>query len=257
MRPPAALRIALPLALCAAAGAAQESFLERFDGPRLDRGRWMVSDGWTNGDHQLCGWSVGAVAQRDGALRLRLTADPAAGAPYACAEAQTRGRYGYGTYEARIAPAAASGVVSAFFTYLGPVHGAEHDEIDVEFLGRAPREVQTNLYVDAKGGRERDIPLGAGAPGATRDVAFQWTPDAVRWWVDGELVRETTRADGPLPSPPAKIYLSLWAGAQEDWLGPFRPHALPLAMRVERVAYTAPGDPCPFEGSVACPGAGR
>lgn len=253
-RLPFAAALSALAGLAAAPGAAQDagaSFVARFESGRLDPARWAVSDGWSNGDHQLCGWSADRATVSDGALTLSLARMPEAGKPHACAEIQTRARYGYGVYEARIAPASAPGVVSAFFTYLGPVHGAPHDEIDVEFLGKDAGSVQLNLYVDGQGGRESFADLD-GPPGAAHDVAFEWTEDAVRWWVDGEMVRESTRADGPLPSPPAKIYLSLWNGGNVGWLGRFEPASLPLTMRVERLAYTAPGDPCPFKGSVAC-----
>lgn len=39
---------------------------------------------------------------------------------FACGEIQTKGRYRYGTYEARMKAATGSGLNSAFFTYIGP-----------------------------------------------------------------------------------------------------------------------------------------
>ncbi len=40
------------------------SFVENFD--KLDRGRWYISDGWSNGAHQNCAWSKGQVSVSDG-----------------------------------------------------------------------------------------------------------------------------------------------------------------------------------------------
>ena len=45
-------------------------FFEDFTGGGLDKDRWYVSDGWTNGDWQDCHWSGGAVQVRDGKLTL-------------------------------------------------------------------------------------------------------------------------------------------------------------------------------------------
>ena len=45
-------------------------FFEDFTGGGLDKDRWYVSDGWTNGDWQDCHWSGRAVQVRDGKLTL-------------------------------------------------------------------------------------------------------------------------------------------------------------------------------------------
>jgi hypothetical protein len=52
--------------------AAQEAFFEPFD--VLDRGRWLRSDGWSNGDWMNCDWSRDAARVSGGVLMLEVRA---------------------------------------------------------------------------------------------------------------------------------------------------------------------------------------
>jgi endo-1,3-1,4-beta-glycanase ExoK len=241
------------------------SFVESFTAKDLRR--WYISDGWTNGDHQGCTWSAGNVTAGGGALELRLRKEGGARATgpdgeaapsqiYSCAELQTHEAYGYGTYEVRMRPAAGSGVVTAFFTYIGPRPGAPapHDEIDFEFLGKDTRAVQLNYFGNGEGGHERMARLAFDAPGRMADYAFEWLPDSIRWFIDGELVHEARREAGkPFPATPSRILLSLWSAHGLDvWTGKFEYPGQPLVARYERVAFTKAGDPCQFPDSIVC-----
>ena len=101
-------RSALPLLALAgallapgiAAAGDGKSFVENFD--TIDQGRWYVSDGWNNGPHQNCTWSNKLLDAKDGVLTLRFEKAAAKDRDYACAEIQTKQRFSYGTYEARM-----------------------------------------------------------------------------------------------------------------------------------------------------------
>ncbi|WP_411034220.1 glycoside hydrolase family 16 protein [Shinella sp. BYT-45] len=253
---PNTLKACVILAALAAAGpvAAQEgatgtSFVEEFD--RLDKAVWYVSDGWNNGAHQNCTWSEKQVAVRDGKLVLSFDAAAGGDRSYACGEVQTRKRYGYGTYEVRMKSATGSGLNSAFFTYIGPTDKKPHDEIDFEVLGKDTTRVQVNQYVAGKGGNEKLVEVAGGADGGFNDYAFVWQKERLRYYVNGALVHEVTDPE-KLPSNAQKIFLSLWGtDTLSDWMGRFS-FAGPTTLEVERVAFTAEGDPCQFDGSVAC-----
>lgn len=226
------------------------SFLEEFD--KLDGQRWFVSDGWANGEHQNCVWAKDQVAVESGILRLSFAKRQTGDREYACGEIQTNRRFGYGTYEARMKAAAGSGLNTAFFTYIGPDHRQPHDEIDFEVLGKDPSKVQLNQYVSGKGGNEKLVEIPGGADNAFNDYAFVWEKDRLRYYLNGELVHEVTDP-AKLPSHAMKIFLSLWGSDKlQSWMGTFFEPEQPVTAEVDRIAFTALGDPCQFEGSVAC-----
>ncbi|MCU0908728.1 MAG: family 16 glycosylhydrolase [Rhodobacteraceae bacterium] len=215
---------------------------------------WYVSDGWSNGDWHGCTWSRQMVDRRDGALRLSLAEDAQTPGTWLCGEVQTRGRFLYGTFEARIRTDRASGANAALFTYIGPVHGVTHEEIDVEILTRDPTRFQVGTYIDGRpqpGGAV--VPLPALSDAGFLTYAFIWEPDRIRWFVEGVQVHEMT---GPaVPQLAQKIYLSHWnTEVLTDWMGPWTDPGRPLEMAIDWVAYTPLGQGCVHEGSVLCTG---
>jgi endo-1,3-1,4-beta-glycanase ExoK len=228
-----------------------ESFVEDFD--KLDTNRWQVSDGWSNGEHQNCTWSKGETSVEDGKLKLGFRKEKTKDRDYACGEVQTRQRFGYGTFEVRMKAAAGSGLNSAFFTYIGPVHKQPHDEIDFEVLGKDVSKVQINRYVDGKSRGPGDlVDVAGGADKDFHDYAFIWQKDRIAWYVDGKLAGEASDL-AKLPSHPSKIYLSIWGSdTLTSWMGAFADPGQPVAAEVERVAYTAEGDACQFPESIVC-----
>lgn len=227
------------------------SFVEDFD--RLDAGRWYVSDGWSNGDHQNCTWSKTQVRVEDGRLKLGFLRQKAKDREYVCGEVQTNQRFGYGTFEVRMKAVAGSGLNTGFFTYIGPVHQQPHDEIDFEVLGKDPSTVQINRYVDGNSRGPGDlVEVSGGADGNFHDYAFVWQKDRIAWYVDGKLAGEVADP-AELPSHPSKIYISLWGSdTLGSWMGAFADPGQPVAAEVERVAFTAEGDKCQFPESVVC-----
>ncbi len=234
----------------AAEAALGKSFVEQFD--HLDPGRWYTSDGWSNGDFQNCTWSKQQVRIQDGILQLGFANRRYKERDNMCAEVQTRPLFGYGIYEARIKAAAGSGLNSAFFSYIGPAQKQPHDEIDFEVLGRNPAEVQLNQFVSGKsvGGHAR-IEVPGGADKGFNDYAFVWEKDRLRFFVNGVQVGEETDP-AKIPTHPSKIFLSLWGTDKlTDWMGAFEA-GTEATVEVDRVAYTALGEPCQFPESLAC-----
>jgi endo-1,3-1,4-beta-glycanase ExoK len=207
--------------------------------PKIDTGRWQISNGWSNGSYMSCEWRADAVTVHDDNLLLTLSDRGDKLRPYACPEIHTKSTSGYGTYSARIRTAAGSGLNTTFFTYVGPGVGAAiHDEIDFEFLGKDTHSVQLNYYVDGKPQDGTIIQLDFDASAAFHDYSFTWETSKIRWYVDGKLVHET-KENSPLPSHPGRIYLSLWSGSKEedDWLGKFT-YTAPISAEFSSVKYT-------------------
>ena len=98
--------------------AAGKSFVEKFD--KLDKSRWYISDGWSNGDHQNCTWSAKQVSVADGTLKLGFDKRKYKDRDHVCGEVQTNARFGYGTFEVRMKAAAGSGLNTGFFSLYRP-----------------------------------------------------------------------------------------------------------------------------------------
>lgn len=226
-----------------------KSFVDDFD--KIDRSVWFVSDGWNNGAHQNCTWSKNEVKTESGMLGLGFTEGKSKDRNYLCGEIQTKKRFSYGTYEARIKAATGPGLNSAFFTYIGPADKQQHDEIDFEVLGKDTSTVQLNQYIKAKGGNEKLVPVGQAADQGFNDYAFVWEPARLRYYLNGKLVQEVTDPS-KIPQSPQKIFFSLWGSdTLANWMGKFA-YTQPTTMEIDRFAYTAPGDKCQFQGSIAC-----
>ena len=246
--------VAALLGVVPARVAAQDgtAFVDRF--ATLDSGRWQISHGWANGAHQNCVWARGNLKVADG-IALSLTDEPTKDRPFTCAELQSNAWYGYGTYEVRMRAAAGPGLVSAFFTYTGPPHGRPHDEIDFEFLGKAPGEAFVSYFASGRVNSETAV-LGFDSSTAIHNYAFEWSPDAIRWFADGRLIREAKASEtNKLPVEKQKIYVSIWNGIgwdQEAWLGRFKYPGNPLTATIEYIAFTPLGAACQFPESVVC-----
>ncbi|WP_296474683.1 family 16 glycosylhydrolase [Roseinatronobacter sp.] len=228
---------------------AGESFFDDF--AHFDKDRWYISDGWSNGAHQNCLWSDAAVAHEEGRMSLYFYYDITPEHDYRCGEIQTRPRFGHGTFEARIRTNEGSGLNAAFFTYIGPVHGEPHDEIDFEVLTANTQEVTVNTYVDGEQFHGAVRPMPQPASEQFHTYSFIWEADRMRWFIDGKLIHSVE--DSNLPERPQKIYLSIWGTETlNDWMGPFEHPQAPKRMDIDWVSYTAPGEACQFAGSVLC-----
>ncbi|MBW8909731.1 family 16 glycosylhydrolase [Mesorhizobium sp. RCC_202] len=226
------------------------SFVDNFS--NFDRSRWFVSDGWNNGAHQNCTWSKDLVRLSDGALSLGFEKRKLKDREFACAEIQTKQRYGYGVYEARMKTGTGSGLNAAFFTYIGPQDKKPWDEIDFEVLTKDPSKVQVNSYIQGKPKNGKLVDVEGGADKGFNDYGFVWEKNRLRWYVNGKLVNEVTNPD-ELPTNSQKIFFSLWGSEKlTNWMGAFADPGNKVTMEVKRVAFTALGEPCQFPESLAC-----
>jgi hypothetical protein len=167
-------------------------------------------------------WVPDNITSRAGGAFLEVRRVAGAALPYTAAEMQSQKTYSYGLYEVVMQPAAGSGLVSAFFTYTGPWFGDPHDEIDIEFLGRDLTKVHFNYFRNGKSIQPAtfDLPFDAGA--APHLYAFEWRPDGITWFVDGEPYYATMPGDPAIPVKAGKVMFSAWTGKPmlEGWHGP-------------------------------------
>ena len=192
------------------------------------QGFWARND-HGNGHPFNCAFQRANATVGDGLLTLSLTKS---GNGYVGAEYRTYQKYSYGYYSVSMKAASCPGVISSFFTYTwGP-----WDEIDIEFLGNDTTRVQFNYYTNGGGGHEYVYDLGFDAAADFHEYGFDWQPDSITWYVDGQSVY---RATTDIPSAPGHIMMNLWnvADSNADWAGRFDESQLPLTAQYQWIGY--------------------
>jgi hypothetical protein len=146
----------------------------------------------------------------------------------------------------RLAPGAPGGIVGGFFmfdvTRENPPGTFVRDEIDWELLsnqtvGSATQDPFTNYWND---GSFADPGDGAFVDIAGFDLTefhtyrVDWTPQAIRWYVDDMLVRTQTTN---VPDDPMQLHLNLWA-PNSDFAAAFDAALTPAATAGAGATYT-------------------
>ena len=187
---------------------------------------WQKGDGAVGGE-SICRFQPQGVQITDGILALVIQQESIAPGwsidhqqqkgPYnfSCGELRTRNTVPirYGRIETRMkAPAreTASGYISSLFTYVNNIEAnladdntREWEEIDVELEGGRPDKFQANLIYGKntwEWWRTREFgawedKIVVGPVDEWRVFAIEWLPDAIHWYVDGELIKTLSQDD--------------------------------------------------------------
>ncbi|KAJ2724881.1 putative glycosidase CRH2 [Coemansia sp. Benny D115] len=138
----------------------------------------------------------------------------------------------YGRVTARIKTAAvATGTVTAFIIRNDQIG----DEIDFEWVGKDPKEVETNFFyhdiLDYT--NSKYFKLDYDSSDSYHDYTIDWSPEAIVWLVDGVALRTLKRDDTydskakeyKYPAAAGRVGLSIWDGGNsgqegtEEWAG--------------------------------------
>ena len=195
---------------------------DEFNGPKgspVDESKWVTETGgggWGNAELEF--YTSGTRnASMNGKGHLVITAikeDLPKKNPcwygrcrYSSARIKTRGKFeqAYGRFEARIKLPSGQGIWPAFWMLGNNIESAgwpRCGEIDImENIGREPSTVYGTLHGPGYSGAK-----GIGSSYNARGVAFsdgfhvfavEWEPEAIRWYVDGNLFQTRTPADIP------------------------------------------------------------
>lgn len=218
-------------------GAKLEPLFDEFDS--LNETVWRPSDNYANGELFRCGWRKQNAVFGGGKLALQVDnigcPEKCSGRAYASGELQSKDKYGYGRYEARMRPAKLNGAMTgSIFTY----NDQPQDEIDIEFIGKDPTIFQSNYFTNGVGHHGSDIQLGYDATQSFHDYAFEWRPGSITWFVDGKPVHREDGSRGPLPQAAGAFILNFWPGnTVESWLGPLE-YDKPVQAEYEWVRFT-------------------
>lgn len=208
---------------------------------------------WENGEPFNVWWKASNVSHEGGKMSLSLSEMTEkeqkwdeetetfvdCTAEYYGAEERSEHYYGFGDFSVRMKPAKITGTASTFFTCTGPydkwydedgetvIKTNDHDEIDIEFLGKDTTKVQFNYFASGVGGHEYMYDLGFDASLEFHDYGFRWTEDYITWFVDNEPVyrvdRENVKEGEAWPEDPGRVIMNYWCGTEtaSAWMGEF------------------------------------
>ena len=191
-------------------------------GDTLNENAWYVSRHENSSGFYGADWKRENISNVNDGTALSLKRDATTPQGFTGSEIKSRKIYGYGTYEAVMRPARGSGIVSAFFTYIGPYTGHPHDEIDFEFLGTDLTQVHVNYWRNGKTGESAVIDLGFDAGEAAHLYTFEWREGSIVWKVDGQVIHQTIADDPMVPVTFGQVHFSTWTGRGNmlRWHGP-------------------------------------
>lgn len=173
---------------------------------------------------------------------ILLVAAEIAAKPYRGAELRTNQAYTYGRYAVRYQSAPGAGQTSTFFTYHDG--GIEWNEIDIEILGRYSDDIQFNTITPGQTNHVSHSYLNFHPHIDFHTYAFEWTPEYVAWFVDGEEVHRQTDEHIQTLVHPQKIMMNIWPPVYADWVGELDPKILPVFAYYDWVEYASytPGE---------------
>ena len=161
------------------------------------------------------------------------------------AELYTLDEFGYGKYEARMKMAAASGTVSSMFLYQNGSEikdGRAWVEVDIEILGKSPNSFQSNIITGDANNQitsEKHHNVNPAADEGFHTYGIEWTPDYVRWTVDGVEMRKTVKGQNDPQNQVEALKngkngvqqglrFNIWSSESAAWVGQFDESKLPL-----------------------------
>ena len=143
----------------------------------------------------------------------------------------------YGKFEVRYKPAQGEGLVSSFFVYNDDTPNTPWVEIDIEILGRFPQVVDMNTMTPGSHLRTHYVPFNTHLD--FFEYGFEWTPDYVAWFINGEEVYRQTADHVADLNHSAKIMMNIWNPVFDDWVGIWDERVLPRFAHYDWVRYAS------------------
>lgn len=210
----------------------------------LDTDRWLIQlyTFPANG----CNMRAENVEARDSILRIHVTrAIDTTDRPYDGGDMGDQQYRTYGLFRTRMKPSKLKGSVSAFYLMnKWKPSNWEHQEIDIEFLGKNPTKVQLTTHHFQNGGQDwkndsKTVSLGFDYSEDFHEYAILWRPDTVLWFVDGSLLHKTGLY---VPQVSLETRMNFYVGNQlEDgvlqWLGPIDTTGIPAVTEYDWVRF--------------------
>ncbi|MDZ7265395.1 MAG: family 16 glycosylhydrolase [candidate division KSB1 bacterium] len=158
---------------------------------------------------------------------------------YKGAEYRTKEAFLYGRFEVRYKPPKGDGFLASFFTYHEITSTSAWNEIDFEILGRYDHDVQVTSIGPGQMIRNSHQWLPFNTHEDFHDYAFEWTPDYIAWFVDGQEIYRQDQAHIADFKYEQKIMMNIWPPSWEPWAGKLDERALPVFACYDWVSYAS------------------
>lgn len=204
-------------------------FSDEFEGASLDVEKWHPAFPWGNNSTTTPDllYETENVVVSEGTLKLRALRRTEGAPAYSSGIVTTANSWGdpyrftftYGYVEMRARVPAGAGLWPAL--WLLPPQGRWTSEIDVvEILGSAPTVAEMHYhYIDSEGVR-RDDGMNYQGPDFSADFhtfAVDWSPEAIRWFIDGVEARPAFTSAEQITDDPMYLIANLQVGG--EWAG--------------------------------------
>jgi beta-glucanase (GH16 family) len=203
-------------------------------------------------DENLAWFTEANAIPQDGMLWLGITKEqtpalPEAGQtpkPYAAAELRTKVPFLYGRFRARVRMAPGVGVINAFWGFYDR-YAAEDDvdnQIVTEGVSTPDHELRYNVVVPENGPEPQTSELPFDPAESFHVVGYDWTPNEVRFYLDGVLGSAVTGDAVVALTEYQRLVLSAYP-SRAGWVGDFDEAVLPVAAAydwVEIYEYAGP-----------------
>lgn len=162
---------------------------------------------------------------------------------YKGGELRTLNEFKYGRFDVRYKPANREGIVSSFFTYFTgndsiPWASYKWNEIDIEIVGRYKNNVQFNAITPGQTFHIRSNYVDFDPYADFHEYGFEWTPDYVAWFIDGEEVFRQLGEHVTTLNNPQKLMMNIWNPIYTNWVGYFDNSFLPAVSTYDWVQYS-------------------
>jgi hypothetical protein len=170
--------------------------------------------------------------------------------------------FSYGRFSVELRAPKVEGLITGVFLH----RNRPRQEVDLEILGKDTTRILTNVYYNPGNegtaleygyrGTPAMIDLGFDASEEFHRYEIEWSPTAIRWYVDDRVVH-TRLVWGPTPIPdlPMQLNINLWHSRSKELAGKLDDAALPahLEVRTVRVARISPADFGPAQLAIERP----
>ena len=166
---------------------------------------------------------------------------------FTSASIASRRPYLYGHFEAEVMPSNVAGLITGIFLH----RNAPRQEIDLEILGKDTTKVLVNVYYNPGNdgakmeygyrGTPALIDLGFDATKEFHLYKIEWSPESIRWLVDGRLIHErVTWEPTPIPHLPMQFNINLWHSRSKELAGKLAVNNLPAHSFVRCIGLQSP-----------------